>query len=306
MTRTPVAALSLVLLVFPLTARADPSAEAQQLLKEAFRACAEAQGGKIDLPLFQRYMESRAKAVKADPAIRAWTGKLDGQTVNTRFEACEALFQKALADAQNADAKPAASADDEREVIAWGENGAKDTATFLGQYRDLIKKAGGSSQPNPAMVDSHLRELAALRESMTKKVPAWAKLKTTKELAGRPAGTELGTLLSGLEAELKQAQSEGAKTVSANDAKSNAESKKIQKQMAEAYKRWTSKVKGDRLKVLKRWPATPGDDSLMNAETWRFTLTHGAGNCDFVYHFKGNTLSERKVEGAGCEDAKEP
>ena len=310
MVRMLVAAVAFALLLFPMTARADPSAESQELLKEAFRACAEAQrAGKVELPVFQRYMETRAKAVRADASLRAWTGKLEGQTVNTRFEECEALFQKALADAEKGEAPPAAKpagADDEREVIAWGENGAKAQAGFLGEYLQLIKNAGGSSQPSPAMVESHLREIAQLREAMAKKVPAWTKLKTTKEIANHPAGTGLGALLSDLEAELKKAQAEGAKVVAAHDANTRVESKKIQKQMAEAYKRWESKVKGDRLAVLKRWTTTPGDDSEMNAPTWRFTLTHGAGNCDFVYHFKGNKLAERKVQGPGCEDAKEP
>jgi hypothetical protein len=143
---------------------------------------------------------------------------------------------------------------------------------------------------------------------MAKKVPGWAKLKTTKAAAGHPVGTEMGVLLSDLEAELKKAQAEGAKTVAKNDAASKAESKKIEKQMADAYKRWTSRVKGDRLKVLKKWPAVPGEDSEMNAPTWRFTQTNGAdANCDFVYHFKGDTLVDRKVEGPpSCRDAREP
>lgn len=282
----------LATLLIPLAASADPTPESQMYLKEAFHACQEAISyNKIDADLFQKWMENRAKAVRADSSIRTWTGKLDGEQVNTRFEKCEALFKKALDDAEKADAeakaKAAAAKQDPAVVGPFAERA-------LGSCFETEKATGA---------DGHTRwiyeqeSFADRRKQLLKDYPDAEKLKTPKAYGPTPAGATWHDVFAACTAYLDK----GLTKAKAEEAKRQAAEKEAQKQAnAEAAaneRKWLAKLKGDRLKIYKRRNNTMPSEGDETSATWVY---HFTGGCVATYMFRGNTMSGVTKEGAGC------
>jgi hypothetical protein len=284
---------AVVALMVPLAASADPSAEAQDYMKVAFTACQQAiTYNKIDVDLFTKWMENRAKSVKADPSIRTWTGKLYGEVVKTRFEQCEALFKKALDDAEHADATAEAKAEAAKHDPAVVGPIAEGV---LGRCFEVDKDAGTSRWGYEKDM------LADRRKRLHKDNPDAEGVKTLKAYGSVAAGATWAEVFRACD----DALDKGLARAKAIEAKQHAAEQEAQRQARErsaaAERKFQAQLKGDRLAIFKRRNTTIPTEGDLTSRTWVYVFAVGTGSCRLTYTFRGNTTIGVTKEGICSE-----
>lgn len=255
-------------LVAELAHAAEPDVGAQMQLRRGFEYCDEGNAAK--------YLSQRDFAFKADPTLKAWTGKVGKYPVRESLARCDGPMTAKAAD----DARVEAARDAYRPVEAACLGRRRDE--FLRLKTDWLAKHG--AQPVPLRDGKQAKdEIARCDERLAKDASDQAK--RDAEIAAKKAQWEAERVAGQKKAAEEQAKLEAKRA------------------------RVMGKLKGDKLALAKAkgLPDSVDWDKLPAASTWEY-VEYREGyhedqqlRCSTFYKFSGNKKVGTKQQGIGCQ-----